>query len=451
MTNGPSIASQTASTIIVDGMNGYDSTGRRNGPAFKTLSAAKAASIPGDTILVRAGTYVDSNLLKDQVNWEFQPGAIVQSLDQDAGPCRGIFDDRDGFVRCSISGYGSFYTILSNVNTANSKGCMVITNAATDITIQCLEIKASHSSAIGLQGAVCVLNCLRCFISADFIGDPNFNDGNFVASNGIYWENGQMEVICKKILGEKYPVWCNDNSGSNPSTDFYLTADFIMGGAGSSIYFSGNAGNPNFRAWITAKLIQSRSFVPVSVFTGGKCYLIAEKLQADGNVALNVAGAAKAWITVQKISATSNFVLTDSAFTGELYLTCMQYDDVNSTVTTAFALDGTGIVYLNGGYCKVSNGRGLDQISTGACQVRARLIVIDTSNTNSANNVPIRVAGTNLIVDRCTLICGALAKSILATAAGKTVVGYGSHANQAVDAVNLTVQVSAVTVDANVR
>src|ERR1044071_2172844 len=203
MTNGPSIASQTASTIIVDGMNGYDSTGRRNGPAFKTLSAAKAVSIPGDTILVRAGSYVDSNLLKDLVNWEFQPGAIVSSLDADSGTCRGIFDDRDGPVSCSISGYGSFYTTLSSVNlgAAGSKGCVVITNAGSSIKIQCLEIKASHASGIGLQGAVCVLNCARCFISCDFIGDPNY--GDFVNCNGIYWENGEMEVICKKIVAEK--------------------------------------------------------------------------------------------------------------------------------------------------------------------------------------------------------------------------------------------------------
>lgn len=69
----------TGNLLWVDQINGVDALatrGRLTIP-FKTLTAAKEAAKPGDTIMVLPGTYNENNLLKNGVNWHFFAGAVV--------------------------------------------------------------------------------------------------------------------------------------------------------------------------------------------------------------------------------------------------------------------------------------------------------------------------------------------------------------------------------------
>src|SRR5258708_1899195 len=59
-------------TVFVDRQFGNDSTGTREDETrpFKTLTAALAVALPGDTIYVHPGIYDENTLiLKDEVNW----------------------------------------------------------------------------------------------------------------------------------------------------------------------------------------------------------------------------------------------------------------------------------------------------------------------------------------------------------------------------------------------
>ena len=99
---------------------------------FATLTAAKNASIAGDTICVLPGIYNEKNLLKNNVNWYFYPGAGVTST---ATSSIGIFDDNPtntgvSNITCEIHGYGNFNNTSSNSGTG---GVFNITQAGTSI------------------------------------------------------------------------------------------------------------------------------------------------------------------------------------------------------------------------------------------------------------------------------------------------------------------------------
>lgn len=88
-------------------MFGSDATGVREDEAkpFRTLQAALAAALPGDTVYAQPGAYVDPGplVLRDEVNWYFTLGALVTQQ----GPLP-VFADALGPVRTALAGFGSF-------------------------------------------------------------------------------------------------------------------------------------------------------------------------------------------------------------------------------------------------------------------------------------------------------------------------------------------------------
>ena len=121
-----------------------------------------AVALPGDTIYVRPGIYVDSNLiLSNGVNWYFEEGAIVQEVST-------IFLDTLGTITTAISGWGTFKSQSSILSIANGSTIsfnaklieLLGTDAAILITstdlsklnINVNEIHASNSYAIKING-----------------------------------------------------------------------------------------------------------------------------------------------------------------------------------------------------------------------------------------------------------------------------------------------------------
>ena len=75
----PSATTLAGNVVIVDAVNGNDSTGLVGDltKPFLTLLAAQAAASSGQTILVYPGAYSSVTLGKSGVNWYFMPGANV--------------------------------------------------------------------------------------------------------------------------------------------------------------------------------------------------------------------------------------------------------------------------------------------------------------------------------------------------------------------------------------
>ena len=111
---------------------------------YQTLTAALAAAPAGYTVYVQPGTYTETNLLKDGVNWYFSEGTILNS---NGGI---IFDDSTtGPIISQISGHGDF-----NGNVLN------IVNPDSDIQFQGENITAS-SPAIIVDGGTLFVEASR--------------------------------------------------------------------------------------------------------------------------------------------------------------------------------------------------------------------------------------------------------------------------------------------------
>lgn len=91
-------------TVFVDAQFGTSAGERENEQSpFLTLEEALAVALPGDTIFVHPGTYIEDGLvLLDGVNWYFEQGAVVVGLEDP------IFLDDGNVVNSTISGYGVF-------------------------------------------------------------------------------------------------------------------------------------------------------------------------------------------------------------------------------------------------------------------------------------------------------------------------------------------------------
>src|SRR5690349_7266436 len=83
--------------LEVDAVYGNDTSGSRGNDSspYKTITAAKAAALAGDTIIVHPGVYTSqTNLLKAGVNYWFYPGAIPTNNMAGGSADWAFFDDR---------------------------------------------------------------------------------------------------------------------------------------------------------------------------------------------------------------------------------------------------------------------------------------------------------------------------------------------------------------------
>jgi hypothetical protein len=99
----PSSATLAGNVVIVDAVNGNNSTGLAGDltKPFLTLVAAQTAASAGQTIVVYPGTYTAALLGKNGVNWYFMPGATVNFSTNSAFAASGV-------MSYSVFGYGIF-------------------------------------------------------------------------------------------------------------------------------------------------------------------------------------------------------------------------------------------------------------------------------------------------------------------------------------------------------
>jgi hypothetical protein len=143
--------------VVVDAINGNNATAQRGQMQwpFLTLSAAKAAAVAGDTILVLPGTYSDTNLAKNGVNWHFLPGAIVDFNDPDDLIETAIFDTGPSGANAActfkVTGHGVFR--LTNC----CSSVLYSTQFLDNISIECdaIETAADCINSRGHLRLVC--------------------------------------------------------------------------------------------------------------------------------------------------------------------------------------------------------------------------------------------------------------------------------------------------------
>ena len=324
--------------VTPSGNNSTATKGAINYP-FKTLTAAANAATSGDTIVVYPGLYTGENdLLRNNVNWYFSPGAKVAYVDTGSGLAVGssgwgIFDDRPrGACTSKIDGYGDFsygigtgnFTVVGGSGSSlvyfgnrSGYGAFIITNSGSDISLRARQIDMfAYNSAFQPPAAVvAVFDCKNFVADIDRIvptpGMPNaiyaysyFFDPDTVDVSGtqnvtaIWWGVGNCHIRCNELDATVYGIYC-----AEPTTAYTSSPNFWYEGneARAKIYTtSGTTGNGSYRSWIKLKQLITPSGIPATTYQGGRHYLEALKIQGSDCIVAN--NGANLWVTAQKVS-----------------------------------------------------------------------------------------------------------------------------------------------------
>ncbi len=216
----------TGNLLWVDQINGVDALatrGRLTIP-FKTLTAAKNAAKSGDTIMVLPGTYDESDLLKNGVNWYFFPGAKIDSTSENS-----VFATGTNAITSLIGGHGEF---LADGAVLYSSG------AGSNLTVQALRMESRDASCIVCGAAsgrvqVMVLDSIKATsgVAIEVNGDAEDNsiEARLVESGGysLSGSAGGAYLKANKISSSGNPI--NIWGG----TAFVVDAFEITGGSGN--------------------------------------------------------------------------------------------------------------------------------------------------------------------------------------------------------------------------
>lgn len=174
--------SNAGSVVFVDSVFGNDSTGSRQNASrpFATLTSAKNAALPGDIIRVGRGVYDEAGLHKSNVDWYFEPGAVVQYSGSGLAAIFTFTGD------AKILGYGQLlYSGISPVVNA-----MVVTNGTVEVGNTLVK---SLTSVATLQQVGGTLK-----LNSSSIVNSNLSGVAFVKSGG----NATFKETCVLVSGD---------------------------------------------------------------------------------------------------------------------------------------------------------------------------------------------------------------------------------------------------------
>ena len=260
---------RTGNLVWVDAANGNDGTGQlgRLQLPFLTLTAAKAAAVSGDTIVVLPGTYSEKNLVKNGVNWHFFNGAIVNYSGAVGG---GIFDTNTVGSACTfvVSGNG----VLKVTSEPGATPLIKSGYGGDNIKIECDRIEAL-GPALDAAGTVLIrcnemkstsAACVTAFTTANITIYANKISSS--GGHGIEISGGTLEVIAHRISSSagkairfNYGTLYVTAHEISSSTDYALEYNSAYstlcrihnarlvstagGGTGKAVYVSAGSGN----------------------------------------------------------------------------------------------------------------------------------------------------------------------------------------------------------------
>ena len=482
--------------------------GADSGP--NPLQTARDSAISGDTIIVIPGTYYANDLLKDGVNWHFQNGAIViNSLsklktiaEDDSTYYPGLFDDNGDAITSTITGDGTFITDLADTAWRYTEGDgwfftfpLPIETAVSILRLNNSGSNVSFSFANGYYRGFTdgqdsflfqIVNCEKCILNFDTIGtdtntshtssvvpvspgDASTPAGTLDYAGGVYWVNGDLQVNGRSIRTGYSAVWAQGIDGTSAATNCWVNVPLLQAHVYAAVYQGGDA-PLTWKLWITAQEIKAESQFgtdhfddAVRIFGSGKVYISSEKIGAPAGVGVSIKGTGtttvEAWITAQKISAgvlSSGRVVevlpTSGSPSVTAYFNVLHYEEASSSAVStpkaAIGVTGTGAkVHIKGGVLTTAsaNAQGVTHTSGSLFLNNLRIV---TNATNDADNVPITVAGSGLVINGCTLVPPALAPSI--SGAGVVKVYADSFTNLASTGVTFAAGIGTLIVDTDV-
>lgn len=186
----PGPSNLLGNAVFVDAVYGDDASAQRHtlmdsttSPAthkFRTLSAAVAAAISGDTVIVYPGAYTNTaNLWKDGVTWYFYAGAVVTH-----GNSNPTFSNTEEGEICKVYGDGEF---ISNASSAD--GLLDISEGTFHMECYRLHKFSTIRGTVNIYGNA-IANIFAKEISCSSNAAVNF--GNSTTACNVYIEAGTI-------------------------------------------------------------------------------------------------------------------------------------------------------------------------------------------------------------------------------------------------------------------
>jgi len=423
--------------VYVDASYGSDSSGTRGNASapFKSIPAAKAAALSGDTIYVYPGLYTSqTNLLKAGVNYWFYPGAILTNSMAGGSADWAFFDDRPlgGPTTNTIGGLGEFdWFDASGAGTTELGAVLCITNPASRIIFHGLRSIVGDDSVneAGLFAhAFYVKNAAFIFLDMDEVLNLNPTSGS--QGTGFYWERADCYVNIRRMVwrGTGYAVWGHDPA-AGATNSIYYTGQYLEA---DNIALYQDATHLSFKSWFN---INEITVVPNTAtclsILGGKFYVTAQKINAGGIVISMSSG--EAWIQTEKMTG-GNWGFISG--TGTLHCNALQYEDTALTPPSFrgfYIQNGTN--YISGSEATVTNGNVLTMTATAGRTFVQGLKLRSVNTTPGGNtNSPVSLAIGGLSLENCSLVAPSGADSISAASAQAVTVVGSLSANNAINA-----------------
>ena len=161
---------------------------------YLTITAAKTDAVAGDTIVVHPGTYSETDLYKNGVNYHFLNGAIIQLTGTDV-----LFNVNDVSARCKVTGDLEVISsgLVQNVNV------LTVSSSTAIVYFQCKNINIGGTAFAFTNGTTTV--DIKEYASANnavirILGGTSKCNINFHAKKLIWTGNDEFLVITKGII-----------------------------------------------------------------------------------------------------------------------------------------------------------------------------------------------------------------------------------------------------------
>jgi hypothetical protein len=378
--------------------------------AQTTLAAAKAAAASGDLIIVYDGTYDETNLAKDGVNWHFFPGTRVIYT---GNSVNGIWQVDTGMT-FMVTGHGFFKWGIGVTEPipAVPLATVQITHASANVVIEADTI-ATDNPGSDLYCAVDVRNCLMTSIKVRdaYTTSPG---------NVINWIAGEFYLTFEilrttHLTNGSYMIWCQEPEGGS-ATNMWVRGNLINSMGYGAIVLA--ATTPNYKLWIDVHEIRAgfkESFDFAGIHqTGGKLYVRAAKMGTDGNCNIWQQGG-ESWYTLQKMTSDVTNHLPPVSRphhvrleAGTMDLDCQQFETIGTSQLRSMELVG-GSSRIRGKILKNLSGGGI--LHTGGSH-EVEITRIDTSPVNHADNHCVEAQATGMYLRKSTLVAPSLAQTV---------------------------------------
>lgn len=416
-------------TLFVDSVYGNDATAlrqRRDKP-FANPTGAKYAAISGDTIFVKPGYYNSNNLLKDYVNWYFEPGAIINYQGTGYGA---IWDDSvyglNDHVHCKIQGHGRFIYEGSGSVGHISRNVFYITNPQTHLDVNCEEafLRSEIEGDAGLNGAIVISGGYIKFRGHAI--EATDNGSVFFPRVGVLWQgNSSFDIGVERIYvdspnGTPYGIWVDGATSGNGWINVnHITSQNYQGVASTSTT------SRNATLYVNAMTIQTfgiASSNPI-VLLGGKNFITANLITGGGDTCIHVG---------------------DGSFETETFIKSLSIMSMGSS-SVGVSVGNKAILTMEGGTISTS-GIGISMGTN--CTGKFKNVSI---NTFLANTASINKQSGVLILKDCDIVSHPSSVSISGVLTPQTVKLYGHCMANKEKHSNITFSPSgAWTVDSNV-